>query len=261
MIRWVRKDGGMNMEHYDEPELGRLLQLEGVHNLRDLGGYPAQKGRRLRWGQLYRAGDLHGLTERDQAFLEKRHIKTIVDFRGSQEKKRAPNRGFATLVQTFEIPIDAGNILDLCTVETGVSGEALMQELYGRLVEIARPQYREFFRILSNPGHIPLLFHCSAGKDRTGLAAAFILSALGVDREWIYRDYLLSAEYLKDLIQQWLASANPHLEPVLSVRREYLEAAFVKIDVAFGGINRYLQEDLAVDMAALQEWYTEKSSS
>ncbi|MDR1301900.1 MAG: tyrosine-protein phosphatase [Treponema sp.] len=248
----------MNTEQYDEPEPGRLLPLEGVHNLRDLGGYPAQEGRQLRWGKLYRAGDLHGLTEQDQAFLEKRHIKTIVDFRGVKEKRRAPNCGFATLVQTFELPIEAGNILDLCAVETGVSGEALMRELYGRMVETARPQYRAFFKILADPGHIPLLFHCSAGKDRTGLAAAFILSALGVDREWIYRDYLLSAAYLKSLIRQWL-TADPHLEPVLSVRRAYLEAAFVTIDAAFGGINRYIQEDLAVDVAALQEQYTEKS--
>ncbi|MDR0630036.1 MAG: tyrosine-protein phosphatase [Treponema sp.] len=246
----------MNTEHYDEP--GRLLPLEGVHNLRDLGGYPTQEGRQLRWGLLYRAGDLHGLSSKDQAFLEKRHIKTIVDFRGTQEKTRAPDGALATLVQTFELPIEAGSILDLCAAETEVRGEALMQELYGRLVEIARPQYRKFFSILADPAHTPLLFHCSAGKDRTGLAAAFILSALGVDRERIYQDYLLSAAYLREMIRQWLA-AEPLLEAVLSVRRGYLEAAFAAIDAAFGGINRYVQEELGADTAGMREWYTEAS--
>ncbi|MDR0722941.1 MAG: tyrosine-protein phosphatase [Treponema sp.] len=246
----------MNTEHYDKP--GRLLPLEGVHNLRDLGGYPTREGRQLRWGQLYRAGDLHDLSPRDKALLEKWNIKTIVDFRGAQEKKRAPNGALATLVQTFELPIEAGSVLDLCATETKVGGEALMQELYGRLVEIARPQYRKFFSILADPAHTPLLFHCSAGKDRTGLAAAFILSALGVDRERIYQDYLLSAEYLKVMIQQWLV-AEPHLEAVLSVRRGYLEAAFATIDAAFGGINRYVQEELGADVAGMREWYTEAS--
>ncbi|MDR2798825.1 MAG: tyrosine-protein phosphatase [Treponema sp.] len=246
----------MNMEHHDEP--GQLLPLEGVHNLRDLGGYPTREGRQLRWGQLYRAGDLHDLSSRDKAVLEKRNIKTIVDFRGAQEKKRAPDGTLATLVQTFELPIEAGSIMDLCATEIKVSGAALMQELYGRLVEIARPQYRKFFSILSDPAHTPLLFHCSAGKDRTGLAAAFILSALEVDRERIYYDYLLSAEYLKEMIRQWLA-AEPHLEAVLSVRRGYLEAAFAKIDAAFGGIHRYIQEELGADVAGMLEWYTEAS--
>ncbi|MDR2393056.1 MAG: tyrosine-protein phosphatase [Treponema sp.] len=248
----------MNTEPYDASEPGRLLPLEGVYNLRDLGGYPTQGGRRLRWGRLYRAGNLHDLSLQDKVFLEKRHIKSIVDFRGAQEKKQAPDGTLATLVQTFELPIETGSILDVSTLETKVSGEALMQELYGRLVDIARPQYRQFFSILADPGHLPLLFHCSAGKDRTGLAAAFILAALGVDRERIYQDYLLSATYLKAIIRQWLV-AEPHLETVLSVRYGYLEAAFAKIDAAFGGINRYVQEELGADVALLREWYTEET--
>ncbi|MDR3114050.1 MAG: tyrosine-protein phosphatase [Treponema sp.] len=247
----------MNMERYNKPEPGRLLPLEGAHNLRDLGGYPAGAGRRLRWGKLYRAGDLHRLSPGDRAFLEARNIKTIVDFRGDRERKAAPDVPPATLVQTFELPIDAASILDLCAPETKAGGEALMQELYGRMVVTARPQYRHFFRILGDPAHTPLLFHCSAGKDRTGLAAAFILAALGVDRERIYEDYLLSAVYLKEAIRQWLRAA-PHLEEaVLSVRRGYLDAAFARIDAAFGGINRYVQEELGADAGMMREWYTE----
>ncbi|MDR2632142.1 MAG: tyrosine-protein phosphatase [Treponema sp.] len=248
----------MNTAQPAEGEPGRLLPLEGGHNLRDLGGYPTQDGRQLRRGLLYRAGDLHKLSLQDRVFLEQRNIKSIVDFRGVQEKKRAPDGPLASLVHTFELPIEAGSLMGACTRETGVSGEALMQELYGRIVESARPQYRKFFSILSHPGHTPLLFHCSAGKDRTGLAAAFILSALSVAREWIYRDYLLSASYLKELIRQWLA-AEPQEEALLSVRRGYLEAAFAKIDAAFGGIGRYIREELEADVALLREWYTEEA--
>ncbi|MDR1955615.1 MAG: tyrosine-protein phosphatase [Treponema sp.] len=241
--------------NHNATEPGRLLALEGVYNLRDLGGYPTGDGRRIRLGTLYRAGDLHGLTEGDRVFLETRSIRTIVDFRGLKEQERAPDRDLATRVETFALPIEAGNIMDLSSGETGLAGAALMEALYTQMVESARPQYRRFFSILSCFEHTPLLFHCSAGKDRTGLAAAFILSALGVDRKLIYRDYLRSAEYLQEHIQQWLIGA-PHLEPLFSVRRSYLEAAFAHIDRAFGGIDRYLREELGADIPALREQYT-----
>jgi protein-tyrosine phosphatase len=188
--------------------------------------------------------------------LETRGIKTIVDFRGEKEKQEAPDRAVGTVDTTIELPIEAGNILELFATGAEVQGEVLMRELYSRMVESARPQYRTFFTILAEGGHTPLLFHCSAGKDRTGLAAAFILSALGVDRDRVYQDYLLSAEYLKPVIRQWIA-AEPHLEAVMTIRREYLEAAFTRIDTDFGGIERYITEELKADVARLRSCYTE----
>jgi protein-tyrosine phosphatase len=239
------------MIHYE-----RLLPTENLFNVRDLGGYAAGTGRQVKWGLLFRAGDLYEPSDGDLALLEKKGIRTIVDFRGEQEAAHAPDCKIATVKKAVVLPLDAGNMMDLGRVERGVSGETLMEELYRILADEGRPQYREFFKIISDKENAPLLFHCSAGKDRTGLAAALILSALGVDRELIYQDYVLSHTCLKDKYRAWFEKA-PHLEPVMSVRRSYLEAALARIDQDFGGMERYLKTELGADIGLLRELYTE----
>jgi protein-tyrosine phosphatase len=245
----------MHQDKNKEAFQDRLLPLQSLYNVRDLGGYPAAGGKQVRWGLLYRAGDLHGISGEDRAVLTGRNLKTIVDFRGEKEKEKAPDDFLPTVVRTRELAIEAGNILDLLRVNQE-GGIVPMEELYRLLASEALPQYREFFRLLEDPQNIPLLFHCSAGKDRTGLAAALILSALGVDRETVYTDYMLSAKYLEGKYVDFLASF-PDLAPMVSVRRGYLEAAFDKIDHAYGGIDRYLRKKIGTEPERLRAIYTE----
>jgi protein-tyrosine phosphatase len=237
--------------------------MENLFNVRDLGGYPVGDGgfnekRQVKRGLLYRAGDLGAPSERDRALLEDRNIRIIMDFRSEKEIQRLPDCEFKTVKHYRALSIDAGNMLELSRIERGIDGESLMEELYRGLAAEARSQYREFFEILADADSAPLLFHCSAGKDRTGFAAALILSALGVDRELIYQDYLLSAKYLTDKYQA-LLEAEPYLEPVMSVRRSYLEVAFTRIDTDFGGMDRYLGTELGADIKRLRELYTERA--
>jgi protein-tyrosine phosphatase len=241
---------------YDEYEgaARRLLPLKSLYNVRDLGGYSAAGDKQVRWGLLYRGGDLHGVPDGDRAVLTSRNLKTIVDFRGQNEKEKAPDDSLPTVTSIRELAIEAGNILDLTRTQRGITGEALMEELYHSLVSSARDQYREFFELLAEPQNTPLLFHCSAGKDRTGLAAALILSALGVSRETIYDDYMLSAEYLEGKYTDWIA-ASPHLASMVSVRRTYLDAAFQTIDSLYGGMDRYLREEIRAKPDRLRELY------
>jgi protein-tyrosine phosphatase len=240
----------------EETKPGRLLPLKGLYNLRDLGGYPLKGGRQVKWGLLYRGGDFDGLSPEDRELLEKRNIKTIVDFRDKEEQTLAPDGAIGTVTSIRWLPIDAGSILDMTRISTNSEGEAVMEKLYRILAEYARSQYGEFFALLSNSANPPLLFHCSAGKDRTGLAAALVLSALGAGRETIIADYLLSEECLKGKYQTWIAS-NPGQEPLMSVRRSYLEAAFDTIDRIYGGMDRYLRDELGADPELLREMYTE----
>jgi protein-tyrosine phosphatase len=214
------------------------------------------KGGQVKWGMLYRSGDLCDLQAEDRRELEKRNLKTVVDFRDQAEREAAPDGVIGTVVSTHWLPIDAGNMMDLAGVGDSADGEALMEKLYRVLAGEARSQYREFFRILSDPANAPILFHCSAGKDRTGMGAALTLSALGVSRDIIIEDYLLSAEYLKGKYRAWL-SADSHLEPMMSVRRRYLEAAFDTIERDYGGMDRYLQDELGASPGLLRELYTE----
>jgi len=233
----------------------RLLVMENAYNARDLGGYAASNGKTVRWGALYRAGDLHSLSDNDVDILRDIGIKTVVDFRTDGERQAEPHRLPPTVVNIVALPITPGNIPDLTTL-TEKNAEEMMLQVYRALVTDARQQYREFFRILADPDNGPVLFNCSAGKDRTGLAAALVLLALGVDRETVYEDYLLSAEYVKDKYQR-MVDENPALRPVVTVRREYLRAALDEIDAKYGGIGQYLREQLNVDTELLLKRYTE----
>jgi len=117
-------------------------------------------------------------------------------------------------------------------------------------------QYREFFQILMEEENTPLLFHCSAGKDRTGLGAALFLSALGVNREVIYQDYLLTNECLKDKYAVLIESV-PLLAPILEARLEYIQAAFDIIDSEYGGTESYLTHYLDADLEKMRSIYLE----
>jgi protein-tyrosine phosphatase len=247
---------------YNEPEKtawNRLLAAKGMYNVRDIGGYAAGEGRQVRRGIFYRAGELYKLSGEAKALLESKNIKTVVDFRSKEETENAPDDLVSTVLHTHKLHIDPGNMTTLSHADTDVSAEGSMGKLYDILATEARPQYREFFRILSDPENTPLLFHCSAGKDRTGLAAALLLSALGVDRETIFADYMLSAEYLKDKFAEYYA-LFPHLESVFIVRPDYLETAFARIENTYGGTAAYLREELGADSGLLRRLYTETAA-
>jgi Protein tyrosine/serine phosphatase len=112
-----------------------------------------------------------------------------------------------------------------------------------------------FFQTLANPANAPLLFNCSAGKDRTGIAAALVLSTLGVDRETVFTDYLLSEVHLKEKYKSQIEE-DPASEPFFTVQRNFLEAAFDEIDTRYGGMESYLRKQLKVDTELLRELYT-----
>ncbi|MDR2663372.1 MAG: tyrosine-protein phosphatase [Treponema sp.] len=242
----------------------RILPLEGVLNVRELGGYPvvdAGGQKQVAWGLLYRSGDLEGIAPAGKRCLEQRNITTIVDFRSEKEKQIFPGIQLSTVTMRRELPIDAGNLMGalspggqwLFNPDSSGAVEEMLR-LYALLPREAVPRYREFFAILSDPANAPLLFHCSAGKDRTGLAAALVLHALGVSRETIIADYLLSAECLRSRYLPY-AEAKPSMVPYMTVREEYLLTAFREID-NYGGLDRYLTRELKADTAHLRRLYT-----
>ncbi|MDL2269478.1 tyrosine-protein phosphatase [Desulfosarcina sp. OttesenSCG-928-A07] len=234
----------------------RFLPLQGAVNVRDLGGYRAVGKKTVKWGTVYRAGDLNQLTPKDVAWLESLGTpRTVVDFRSQQEKAMAPHRLPKTVQKIVEPMIDPGDILSFKNFD-GHSSDDVMVELNRVLVHSAQPQYRILVNTLANPDNLPLLFNCSAGKDRTGLGAVFFLAALGVDRETIVQDYLLSADAVKDRYAAEVAE-KPETAPLYTVRREYLEAAFDEIDTRYHGMEAYLTRQLGVDLEQMRTLYTE----
>jgi protein-tyrosine phosphatase len=241
----------------------RHLLLQGFLNTRELGGYPVNingKQKQVKWGLIYRSGGPENMNAADKALLEDRNIKTVVDFRSVDERSAVFN--LSSLVKKVELPIDAGNLMGTI-LDTGEwlynpnseGAVAEMQQLYSILPVEGIPRYRELFSLLLQPDNTPLLFHCAAGKDRTGLASALILHALGASMETIMEDYLASTEYLRPYWKQYI-DTRPWMLPYMTVKKEYLLAAFSVLE-DYGGIDSYLVNELGANINLLQKYYTE----
>lgn len=234
------------------------LPMTGAYNLRDLGGIRTQDGRYVKWGLLFRSDDLSDLTPSDVIYLNRIPINSVVDFRSEREMKSAPDRLPLSVSNVYELPLNPGNL----TFEYAknaphdIDFNRYMIDLYRELVSdsICINRYREFFQLLLDTENAPLIYHCSAGKDRTGMATVFVLYALGVEEDVIMRDYLLSNTYLTDKYAEHIEK-HPRIEPALTVKPEYLEAALDKIREEHGSIDSYLEKVLGVNIAKLRDIY------
>jgi protein-tyrosine phosphatase len=241
----------------------RRLPVSGAANLRDLGGYTTRDGRALRWGVLYRSDALADLDDEDVAYLGRLKLHRVVDFRSAAERERDPDR-LPDGVTPVWTPI-AGSGLDPAELQDRLmAGQVSAEQAAAWLVQgnqafvgEFREVYAQFLHGLADPANLPTLFHCTAGKDRAGYAAALVLLALDVPRETAMRDYLLTNAYMEAkttsllrLIQiMSMFRADPDdLRPLFEARETYLGAAFAAIDAAHG-TDAYLRDELGVDDA------------
>jgi len=256
----------------------RALPLEGGVNFRDLGGYPTADGRRVRWGLLYRSGSMAGLTDADYAYLKKLNIKAVADFRSTEERLREPTRwptdGNEPRRLQRDYSLELGELMAVMReAPSAAAAKIAFASFYRRLPEQFAAQYREMFAEML-AGNSPLAFNCSAGKDRTGVAAALILTALGVSRDVVTSDYLLSnrfykpkpptAEAANDPTAQMFSRMPPDIVQVfMGVDGSYLDAAFAGMAERYGSVDNYLEQAMgltATDRAKLRELYTEPPS-
>jgi protein-tyrosine phosphatase len=230
------------------------IALEGALNFRDLGGYTAHGGTTA-LGKLYRSDALSDLTDRDVAALLDLGLRTVVDLRHDRELVESPGV-FAThaTVRYHHQPVFTPEANGLAP------HERLMRLDFGaHNIAMARQSTATFaslFALLGDADSYPLVFHCAGGRDRTGVAAALILSAAGVSRDDIMADYLVSNEYLVPLMARmstgYLARG---IDPApimanLHLREAYLVALLEMLDADFGGIDGYL-ESIGVSQASL----------
>ena len=250
----------------------RLLPLEGGVNFRDLGGYQTVDDKTTAWGKIYRSAVMSGLTAADYRYLGDLGIGAICDFRANDERRREPVNwpaGLNMKVLARDYKLDMAPLMavfgggDITEEKT----RAAMEFFYGELPFTFAPQFKEMFGELLK-GEVPLAFNCSAGKDRTGIAAMLVLSALGVPRETAIADYLLSNRYYKPKPPQPGAAPDPTLamfarlppdviKALMGVDRRYIDASLTAID-AKGGMERYLREDLGLgpdELARLRKLY------
>ena len=247
--------------------LPRSIALQGTTNFRDLGGYEGVDGRTVRWRKLFRSDHLAGLTPQDLQVLQALQVSRAVDFRGVEERAA---HGYQwpqlaqhalsiepTVVQKAFAMLHQGHRL---TPEETV---ALMQETYRSFVIDNAPRFQALFRMLLD-SDAPLVFHCTAGKDRTGWAAALVLSALGVEREVIEQDYLLTNTLYsrpKELAAKAVQTIPQEILDVLwKVQMPFLDSAYAMVDEYFGSMDAYLKGALGVgdaERAQLAQMYLE----
>lgn len=241
----------------------RRLPLQGPDNFRDLGGYPTRDGRTVRWGQLFRANDLAGLTGDDLRYLKAMHVRLVCDFRSEQERSARPDREVGPgSVERLDLAV-AQEGADPSTIRNrirtgGIAAlelEGLMLRAYRSFVTDYSPVWRSMFERIANPAFRPTVVHCTAGKDRTGFASALVLLALGVPEEIVFEDYLLTNHYQEDfrrMVLRWvplysLFRTEPEdLLPLLEARSEYLQASLDTIDAEYGSVDVYLEQALGL---------------
>ncbi|MCM0675640.1 tyrosine-protein phosphatase [Micromonospora phytophila] len=249
---------------------GRDWQLVGAPNARDLGGMVGADGRRVRPGVLLRTPALGRLIDEDLPVLAKLGPACVVDLRDDSEMAVAPPDRLPGEPRVVHLPVhdaahpvftyvsamllghDLGAYAELARQGT----PAAMAAIYRWFVtgESARAGFSAAVRLAAAPENLPLVYHCSAGKDRTGWLTVVLLSALGVDEVTIRADYLANnrlTESLREVILEALRQRQPGLDvdavrPVLEVRAEYLDAAYAEVRRVHGSFGAYLRDGLGI---------------
>ena len=239
----------------------RVLGLSGATNFRDFGGYPTSDGRQVRLGRLYRSNKLSTLSAEDRQRLDALGIHTIFDLRARHEREADPTCWSQGSLQVETYP--SGLKRPLVEMAEGHGGDeagalALMAEFYGSMPRTMAHVFGGVIRSVAN-GAAPCIVHCSAGKDRTGIACALILTALGVPRDIVMEDYVLTQSLHRPASDMDRAIAPSEKEQAMSSRftpaaidllmasrTEYLATAFATMEEDHGSIDAYLGDALGV---------------
>ena len=246
----------------------RLLPLERGSNFRDVGGYPAAGGKHVRWGLIYRSGATPMLTNADFRYLARLGIASDIDLRSTEERLIAPDRLPAhTGARYFARDYPGSEVFSPAATKPSRSGDASPSDLYRTWLISLSPQFRTIFQqLLLRNGAVT--YHCSAGQDRSGVATALVLAALGVPRDVILADYHLStadrrpedempridpARYPGNIVAAYYAKAQAAGTPA-KPRPLYdasgvalLQHTFDEIDHRWGSVDAYLDQELGID--------------
>ena len=249
------------------------VDLSGTRNFRDVGGYATLEGKHIKTGVLYRSDDLADLSPIGLETFAALGVKRVYDLRGEGERESNPSRlPEDSPVELVEIPMYFP-AMDLALMQHKIlagdvdNGEfhQLMMDAYRHFVLEERPQLATILRGLSEPGGLPALIHCTHGKDRTGIAVAITLRAVGVPQETVVQDYMLSNKFWESEASRlscfascasFFQTPRGEVRALLEVRPEYLEAAFEAIGEHYGSFENYLDQGLGIDEPTVQRLRT-----
>lgn len=263
----------LNMAQTVEPP-GTSLGIASVPNLRDMGGYATADGSVVRRGVVYRANQLNPISADDMKKIADLGLKNDFDLRTAEERAAKPDElppgvknvwldvlADAQGVSAAEVEKILGNPQKANEALGGGKAAAAMTTTYREFITLpsANAGFRQLFLDLGEPDQLPSLFHCTTGKDRTGWAAAALLTLLGVPKDEAFEDYLRSNEYIlpayKTYIDRFVAAGGDPSIPheILGVKAEYLQASFDEVQARYGSIENYFAKGLGIDAAGQQK--------
>lgn len=235
----------------------RYIDIPGAHNIRDLGGYVTKDGRTLKWRNIFRGGIMNNIDMNAIDQMKSLELCSICDFRTIAEQTASPDKWHdLEKLKMYPLPIGEGRVDKLETLTASNFNPGKAHHLYKAnrsYVKQEADKFRAFIDILLVESNYPILFHCTAGKDRTGFASIILLTLLGIDQKTILEDYLLTNKYTEAFIETHLQSISKHLgiEPDLLVtifqaKESYIQGAFDAIDEDYGSFDNYLQKGLNI---------------
>ncbi|WP_455591302.1 tyrosine-protein phosphatase [Bacteroides sp.] len=241
-------------EKYRVKVASRNVNIPGIQNFRDLGGYKADGGQNTRWGMLYRSAQIDSINYCSRRELRNLGIKTIIDLRSEKETENYPRlqEGF----NVVRIPIPTGDMEGI--LQSIQSGKIKTDTIYRMVEKMNRDlttkyhkEYKEIFSILLDKNSYPVIIHCSSGKGRTGVVSALILAALGVNEDVIMEDYRLSNDYFNipkasKYAYKLPAYSQEAITTLFSAKEDFLNAAKDEIERKYGDVNTYLRKGIGL---------------
>jgi protein-tyrosine phosphatase len=231
----------------------RIIEMSNIKNFRDMGGYFTRTDQQMKWGKIFRSGDLSSATLYDQERIRRLNIRTIIDFRSDRTAKRYPILVHPNIrkISLPITPMDDEKINEMMDDENLTRSDAIrdVQDSYIGIIENYKNEFAEMFNILTDENNYPVLLSGSLGKDRVGLASFFILYAVGIPQNVIIDDYLLSRQTvdISKIAENVKTKPEYFQEAVtalMSVNPAYINYTIDYINQKYGSIDNYLEKEL-----------------
>ena len=229
----------------DHPD--RLLPFEGAFNFRDLGGYPARAGQTVKWRTLFRADALHRLPDEELDQLAELGVRSVLDLRTRAEVEEGHLADESRGITHVHLPV-LGEVWEPRELDPDADAAEVLGDLYVDMLTIGASALAGAIRLLAEPAELPAVFHCAAGKDRTGVLAAMVLSLLGVDDEIIIADYALSGRNMDMLIERLrrdrpeaLTAMNEQPSAYLAAPPMAMTSFLAHVRTEFGSMSGYVR--------------------
>jgi protein-tyrosine phosphatase len=245
----------------------RLLHVQGAVNFRDIGGYKTSDGKEVVWGKVYRSAAINKLTDADVQLMDKKGIHTVIDFRGKAEAAAAPDRLPQNTDYTLS-PAGSDSLPNAANIAALLKQGGFLEKIYGTDgVKYFGDRYRPMFvKLLTADKTEAVMYHCTGGRDRTGMATALLLYVLKVPQETIEADYVASNVYLQSSNRTMLAPlakmsglTDSEVEKELALRPELIRSFFNAIKSQYGSVESFFQLEMGIgpkEIALLREKLT-----